>query len=64
MMRRVLKMAIKKGAGSDALLKRAPASYPLRHREKGAPCPRCGGKVRTVTAASRTAYYCLKSQKR
>ena len=63
-MRRVLKMAIRKGAGSDELFERAPASYLLRHREDGAKCPRCGGKVRTLKAAGRTAYYCPKCQKR
>jgi formamidopyrimidine-DNA glycosylase len=63
-MRRVLKTAIKKGAGSDALFERAPRSYLLRHRESGATCPRCGGKVRTMKAAGRTAYYCPICQRR
>jgi formamidopyrimidine-DNA glycosylase len=63
-MRRVLKMAIRKGAGSDALFERAPRSYLLRHREAGARCPRCKGKVRTMKAAGRTAYYCPACQKK
>ncbi|MEJ2375499.1 MAG: zinc finger domain-containing protein, partial [Pseudolabrys sp.] len=63
-MRRVLQTAIKKGAGSEQLFERAPASYLLRHRESGAKCPRCGGKVKTMKAGGRTAYYCPKCQKR
>ena len=63
-MRRVLKTAISKGAGSERLFERAPPSYLLRHREAGAKCPRCGGKVRIMKAAGRTAYFCPRCQKR
>jgi formamidopyrimidine-DNA glycosylase len=63
-MRRVLKTAISKGAGSAELFRRAPRTYLLRHRENGAPCPRCGGKVKATKAAGRTAYYCPKCQSR
>jgi formamidopyrimidine-DNA glycosylase len=63
-MRRVLKTAISKGAGSAELFRRAPRTYLLRHRESGAPCPRCGGKVKATKAAGRTAYYCPKCQSR
>lgn len=63
-MRRVLKMAIKKGAGSESLFERAPRTYLLRHRQAGEPCPRCGGKVKAMKAAGRTAYYCPKCQRR
>jgi formamidopyrimidine-DNA glycosylase len=63
-MRRVLRTAIRKGAGSDVLFQRAPRSYLLRHRESGARCPRCGSIVRTIKAGGRTAYFCPKCQRR
>lgn len=62
-MRRVLRMAIRKGAGTDDLFRRLPRGYLLRNRQKGAECPRCGGKIRTMKAAGRTAYVCPKCQK-
>jgi formamidopyrimidine-DNA glycosylase len=63
-MRRVLPTAIGKGAGSETLFERAPRSYLLRHREPGAACPRCGGKLRIMKAGGRTAYFCPKCQTR
>ena len=63
-MKRVLKMAITKGAGSDTLLDRLPRNYLLPYRKNGAKCPRCGGTVRSLKAAGRTAYYCPRCQPR
>lgn len=62
-MRRVLTTAIKKGTGSEVLLEQLPPRYLLRHREAGGRCPRCGGKVQTLEAGGRTAYYCPKCQR-
>ena len=62
-MRRVLRMAIRKGAGSDKLLERLPRGYLLPHRQQGALCPRCKGEVRTIKIAGRTAYYCPRCQR-
>lgn len=57
-MTEVLQTAIDCGAGSEALLERLPARYLLRHREKGARCPRCGETIATRKVAGRTAYLC------
>lgn len=61
-MRTVLDVAIDRGAGSEELVRRLPSSYLLPHREEGAKCPRCGGKIETVKASGRTAYYCPRCQ--
>lgn len=60
--RNVLKVAIDKGAGSEELTERLPPSYLLRHREKGARCPRCGGPIATVKFSGRTTYLCPRCQ--
>lgn len=62
-MRRVLKMAISHGAGTDDVANKIPKSYLLAHRKKGAACPRCGGRIATLKAGGRTAYYCPRCQK-
>lgn len=59
-MRRVLRVTSKK----QAKVERMPRGYILPHREEGATCPRCGGKVRKVTVSGRSAYYCPKCQKK
>jgi formamidopyrimidine-DNA glycosylase len=61
-MRRVLKVAIDKGAGAEDLPERLPKSFLLRQRQAGAKCPRCGGEIRTMKANGRTAYYCPRCQ--
>lgn len=61
-MREVLQTAIDRGAGRDGLADRLPPSYLLPHRERGAACPRCGGEIRTLSCAGRTAYYCPRCQ--
>ncbi len=58
--KQVLQQAIKAKADPE----RMPKSFLLPNREEGMPCPRCGGKVKRVTAAGRSAYYCPKCQPR
>lgn len=53
-MRRVLDTAIDK----DARPERMPSSFLLPHRTPGEECPRCGGPVKKVRVASRSAYVC------
>lgn len=53
-MGKVLNKAIEKGADYSAF----PQTYLLHHRSKGAPCPRCGGVMDTITLGGRTTYYC------
>lgn len=61
-MMRVLQIATAKGAGSDALIDRLPADWLLPRRKQGAKCPRCGGEIANITAASRQAYLCPQCQ--
>lgn len=51
---RVVSRAI--DAGVD--VSRMPESWLLPNREEGRTCPRCGGTIRQIHAAGRTAYYC------
>lgn len=51
---KVLQKAIERGAYPNEL----PDSYLLPHRREGEKCPRCGGEVKKIKAAGRTAYYC------
>ena len=57
-MRRVLKEAITRGAGSENFVDHLPASYLLRHRHPGGRCPRCGGPIALLRVGGRAAYYC------
>lgn len=50
----VLHMAIDAGAEPT----RMPESFLLPDREIGRPCQRCGGKIDSIKACGRTAYYC------
>jgi formamidopyrimidine-DNA glycosylase len=63
-MRKILKIAIKSGAGSNDLYKRLPKSYLIPRREAGAKCPRCRGTVKHIAAAGRSTYFCPDCQKR
>jgi len=54
----VLRTAIDKGAGSQALIDQLPGGWLLPHRQDGATCPRCGGEICSAKAAGRHAYYC------
>jgi formamidopyrimidine-DNA glycosylase len=57
-MRRVLQVAVKRGAGSEQGLEGLPAGYLLPRRREGARCPRCGAGLSTLKLAGRTAFYC------
>ncbi|MEX2494828.1 MAG: DNA-formamidopyrimidine glycosylase family protein [Woeseia sp.] len=60
--RRVLDMAVKRGAGTEDVARRVPKTWLLPHRKRGAPCPRCGGKIATLKVQGRTAYLCPSCQ--
>jgi formamidopyrimidine-DNA glycosylase len=62
--RRVLRTAIRCGAGSEQALERLPRGFLLRERRKGGLCPRCGGAIATLRVGGRTAYYCPRCQTR
>jgi len=53
-MRRVLRKSIEVGTDFDRL----PRTYLLHYRRRGAPCPKCGGTMETVTVGGRTSYFC------
>lgn len=57
-MRRVLEMAIERGAGFEGVEQRVPDTWLLPHRQDGESCRRCGGTIRSIKIQSRTAYYC------
>lgn len=56
---KVLKKAIEKKADPEKL----PSSYLIPHREKGAHCPFCGGKISKKKISGRPSYFCPKCQK-
>lgn len=58
-MRRVLKTAIRHRAKPGDL----PKSYLLPHREEGAECPQCKGKIEKITVNGRSSYICPDCQK-
>lgn len=57
-MRHVLRLAIEREADPERL----PASWLLPHREEGADCPRCGGKIGRIKMGGRSAYVCPRCQ--
>jgi formamidopyrimidine-DNA glycosylase len=59
-MRRVFRLSIDRGTDFSSF----PDTYLLHYRRKGAPCPRCGGTMETITLGGRTAYYCPACQRR
>lgn len=61
-MRRVFRVAIDRGAGSEDMVNRLPKTYLLRHREEGQSCPRCKGTIEAIKTAGRTTYYCPRCQ--
>lgn len=58
-LRSVLEMAIKK----EGVRKDFPKSYLIRHREDGADCPKCDGKVKQIKVSGRSTYFCPSCQK-
>jgi formamidopyrimidine-DNA glycosylase len=61
-MRRVLEVAISRGAGSEELLDRLPRGYLLPHRGKGGECPRCGAPLAALKLGARTSWFCPRCQ--
>lgn len=57
-MRRVLEMAIDRGAGSEDVEQKVPDTWLLPHRGNGETCRRCGGTIHGIKIQGRTAYYC------
>lgn len=41
---------------------RFPERSLLPHREEGATCPRCGGKIAKATTSGRSSYFCERHQ--
>lgn len=61
--RSTLRMAIRRGAGSESLTTRTPRTWLLRERRKGGHCPRCRAPLKTAGVHGRTGYYCARCQK-
>jgi formamidopyrimidine-DNA glycosylase len=61
-MRRVLKTAIARGAGSEQFTERMPKGSLLPERNKGGRCPRCRSLLKVFKVAGRTAYCCPRCQ--
>lgn len=56
--RKVLKEAIKRGAGGEEFEGRLPASWLIPRRHECARCPRGNGEIRSLKFSGRTAYFC------
>lgn len=61
-MRKVLKTAVSRGAGSEQFVERMPRGSLLPQRKKGGHCPRCRSSLTTFKLGSRTAYCCSRCQ--
>ncbi len=61
-MRRVLKTAVARGAGSEQFVERMPKGSLLPERNKGGHCPRCRSVLKTFKIGGRTAYCCPQCQ--
>lgn len=57
-LRKVLEMAIDRKVDPD----RFPDTALLPHRDEGAICPRCGGRIVKETVSGRSAYFCDRHQ--
>ncbi|MEJ2679597.1 MAG: DNA-formamidopyrimidine glycosylase family protein [Gemmatimonadota bacterium] len=57
-MERVIRQAI----NARADVKRMPLTWLLPHRQREAPCPRCGGTVRRTEVSGRATYFCTRHQ--
>lgn len=62
-MRRVLDLAVKRGAGTEDVARQVPKTWLLPHRRRDATCPRCGGQIATLKVQGRTAYICPRCQR-
>jgi len=63
-MRKVLKTAVSRGAGSEQSVERMPKGSLLPHRNKGGRCPRCRSPLKVFKVGGRTAYCCPTCQAR
>ena len=61
-MRKVLKLAVSRGAGSERFVERMPRGSLLPQRKKGGRCPRCRSPLTIFKLGSRTAYCCPRCQ--
>jgi formamidopyrimidine-DNA glycosylase len=61
-MRRVLRTAIERGAGSEQFLDRLPSNFLIPRRRRGGTCPRCGGPLAVGKASGRSGYFCPSCQ--
>ena len=61
-MRRVLKTAVARGAGSEQFIERMPKGSLLPERNKGGRCPRCRSALKVFKIGGRTAYCCPRCQ--
>ena len=61
-MRKVLKTAISRGAGSEQFVERMPKGSLLPERHKGGRCPRCRSPLKIFKVGGRTAYCCPRCQ--
>jgi formamidopyrimidine-DNA glycosylase len=57
-MRKVVEQSIEAKADPNKM----PPEFLLPHREEGAPCPACGGKVKKITISGRSTYFCPSCQ--
>ncbi|MGD8377843.1 MAG: DNA-formamidopyrimidine glycosylase family protein [Acidobacteriota bacterium] len=58
-MRRVLRQAIEARVDPDTM----PSGFLLPHREEGARCPRCRGRLRRAEVDGRATYFCPRHQR-
>lgn len=61
---RALHAVLEGAIDAGAEVSRMPDSWLLPKREHGGRCPHCGGEIRRMHAAGRTAYYCPGCQPR
>lgn len=61
-MRKVLRTAIARGAGSEEFVERMPKGALLPERKKGGRCPRCRSPLKISKVGGRTAYSCPRCQ--
>ncbi|HVO75186.1 MAG TPA: bifunctional DNA-formamidopyrimidine glycosylase/DNA-(apurinic or apyrimidinic site) lyase [Ignavibacteriaceae bacterium] len=58
-MKKVLRDSIKYEADASNF----PDDYLLNYRKKNAECPKCGGKIKKITIAGRSSYFCPNHQR-
>jgi formamidopyrimidine-DNA glycosylase len=57
-LRKVLETAVARGGGSEEETEKLPGYFLIPEREKGAPCPHCGGAIDVLKFSGRSAYFC------